>query len=431
MKTMARNGDVRQGRPPLKKIFIQAILVAAVCMPLILFYGVYMPSYQRTPVHQTAWVSWQDDPSTAVHIGWETIEESTGVVRYGLSTGNLALSVTDPTSRRIHSANLTGLMPDTVYYYKVEVAGAEHASGRFRTAPAVAGAPFTFGLYADTQPKVGPGWHFRTAQLFAGMNLSFVSMVGDFVEDGIKNEWNEFFSKASAYLDTIPFVPVQGNHDKPRDLDGDGVNEYYFGEYFPQTKDTITNTNQYDTAKQFYFSFNWSSVHFQVLHFPEVDIDDFEEEDGINPRDYCQAFTADHLEWLEWDLNNSRDMPFRVTLFHCPMTGAGFYGPNFVLEQQLLPILQRYNVSATIHGHAHHYERGLLLNSTHYPDNPLTYLVVGCGGGLTDVGLRPVPETITCIASPCYTLGHATEHALTFTTYTFEGTIVDTFTIHA
>ena len=253
------------------------------------------------------------------------------------------------------------------------------------------------------------------------------------MEDGYKFEWNYFFKEASKYLDTIPFIPVIGNHDKPRDLDGDDIEEYYFGKYFPQTEDTQIDpfgNNTYDIYQQFFFSFNWSSVHFQILHFPEVDIDDFDDPGGVNQKDYYRAFTPDHLAWIEQDLNDSQSLPFRVTLFHCPITSAGFYGPNFILEEQLLPILHEYNVTVTAHGHAHHYERGVLENPI-YPENPLTYFIVGTGGGLTDVGLRPVPETQVAIASPCYTEGSANATALEFTTYSFEGNVIDSITLNA
>jgi hypothetical protein len=407
----------------------QLFLLVLVISPLPLFYSFYLTLYKRTTVPHTAWVSWYDNPQNEVYIGWETAENTTGTVKYGVLPDNLNISTMEPVSTKFHTVNLTSLAPDTKYYYEVEIGGEVYAKGEFATSPS-AFTPFRFGLSSDTQQKFGPGWHGHTANILNGKDYSFLAFIGDFVEDGYEYEWYDFFTKASTYLDTIPIVPVQGNHDKPRDLDGDGDAEYYFASYFPQTVDNETGTNSYDTEKQFYFSFNWSSVHFQVLHFPEIDIDDEDEPDGVNPKDYYKAFTPDHLAWIEQDLANAQDMPFRVTMFHCPITGAGFYGPNFVLKEQLLPILHQYNVTVAVHGHAHHFERGTLINDT-YPNNPLTYFVVGCGGGLTDIGLRPVPETEVLVASPCYTEGYATATTLTFTTYTFEGAIIDTITFYA
>jgi hypothetical protein len=282
-------------------------------------------------------------------------------------------------------------------------------------------------MISDTQQKMGPGWHSHTASILAQKNYSFITMVGDFVEDGIKAEWNDFFTRAQPYLAKIPIIPIQGNHDRSRES-ANGTDIYYFDEFFPQTQDKIIGLNSYDTAKQFYYSFNWSNVHIQVLHFPQIDLDDAKEPGGINPKDYFQAFTADQLQWIRTDLANAQNLPFRLTFFHCPVTGAGFYGPNSILLNELVPILTEYNVTATIHGHAHHYERGTISNVNGTYAN-LTYFLMGCGGGLVDVALRPVPETDICIASPCYTEVNVAVNQMTFKTYSFEGNVLDEFSV--
>ncbi|MHC1590683.1 MAG: metallophosphoesterase family protein [Candidatus Helarchaeales archaeon] len=417
--------------PSRKKEILTLITIFIVIIPLPVFYSIYLTSYLKTPVIKTSWVSWYGNPSNEVYIGWETSENSTCVVKYGKTLDSLDNEIQENASSCIHIVNLTNLEPDTKYYYKITIDGEIYSAGEFRTAPATGMIkPFTFCLFSDTQQKFGPGWHERTAYIMDDKNYTFIAEVGDFVEDGKKAEWNDFFSHAARYLDTIPIVPVRGNHDKPRDLDDDGKYEYYFEKYFPQTVDNITGTNKYDKFRQFYFSFNWSNVHFQILHFPEVDIDDFDEPNGISPKDYYQAFTQDHIEWIKQDLKNAQNMSFRITLFHCPITGAGFYGPNFVLKEQLLPILFQYNVTVTVHGHAHHFERGTLKDEENNSNKTISYFIVGCGGGLTDVGLRPVEETDVVIASPCYIEVYVSDNSLNFLTRTFEGTIVDNFTIY-
>ncbi|MEX2680757.1 MAG: purple acid phosphatase family protein [Candidatus Sigynarchaeota archaeon] len=410
---------------------MRALMLALIVSPLVIFYSVYLTDYKTKPVARTAWVSWYDDPQHAVYVGWETPNEVSCTVRYGTDPGNLNLTESELVPATFHSVNLTGLLPNTVYYYRVETPSGIYASGRFRTAPDTH-APFTCVFTADTQPKFGPGWYEHFANIVCTKNYSFLAMVGDMVEDGTKDEWNYFHAVGSKYYDTVPFVPVRGNHDRPRDLDDDESTPetYYFSRYYPQSVDKVKNQNSYDKYQQFYFSFNWSSVHFQVLHFPEVDLDD-EGDGGLSLRDYYQAFTTDQLAWLAQDLQRAQSMPFRICLFHCPITSAGFYGENYVMKNELLPILHQYNVTATFSGHAHHFERGTLVNRTTYPNNPLTYFIVGTGGGLADVGLRPAPEIATCIASPCYTELAATATTLTFTTYGFDGTVIDAITIRA
>lgn len=407
-----------------REVATRLAMLCLVVAPLAIYLPVYLTSHLHQPVPATSWVSWRDDPRTAVHVGWETAGETQGLVRYGIDPADLNLTAVEPAPARIHSVNLTGLAPGTTYHYRIEIGGATHAAGSFRTAPD-AFEPFTFALYSDTQQKFGPGWHDAVARAIARGNHSFVAVVGDFVEDGDDVEWHDFFARAAPWLRTTPIVAVEGNHDKPRD------GRYRFAEYFPSTVDVEMNKNPYDVHKQTYYSFNWSSVHVQVLHFPEIDLDDTGEDDMISRKDYYRAFTEDHLAWIEQDLVNAQAMPFRISLFHCPITSAGFYGPNFILKEQLLPLLHRYNVTATFHGHAHHYERGLLVNQTHYPANPLAFFLVGTGGGLADVGLRPVPETIVMSASPSYTVASATATTLTITTRALDGAVIDSITFHA
>lgn len=403
------------------QILLKMVLIILIISPLTVFFSIYLTTYLNLFIPDTGWVSWYDDPQHKVYIGWETEESVIGSISYGEDPENLISTKTELANAKFHIVNISGLSPDTKYYYEIKNDGSDYTSGSFRTAPDTM-KEFTFGLSADTQQKVGPGWHYKTAEILDQKNYSFFAMVGDYVEDGSKEEWNHFFHDASTYLDTTPFIPVIGNHDRKR------VGTYYFQEYFAQTVDKVKDTNIYDDNYQFYYSFNWSSVHFQILHFPEIDIDDEGEPDGVNPRDYNQSFTVDQMNWIEEDLERAKDLPFRISLFHCPITGAGFYGENHILIDELLPILLEYNVTATIHGHAHHYERGHFENPYH-PGNDLQYFVVGCGGGLVDVGLHPIEETDIAFASPCYTEGSATADTLTFTTFMFDGSVADKIVI--
>ncbi len=392
-------------------------------MPLPLFYGIYLNAFKLTPVPEVVWVSWYDDPQTGVYLGWRTSDPIPCTVRYGVSeTLTDAITIETP-SDSLHIANLTGLTPNTKYFYEVQGEGWGPVTGSFRTAP-LYGDTFTSVFIADTQPKVGPGWHSRMASTLATGNYDFVAMIGDFVEDGYEFEWNYFFQEAGHYLDTTPLVPVLGNHEKPRDLNNDGIYEYPFMDYFPQTVDEVKNLNPDDIDYQFYYSFNWSNVHFQILHFPQLGVTSMGHEDYVSPGQYNRAFTEDHIQWIKDDLERAQDMPFRISMFHCPITGPGFHGPNHVLENELLPILHEYNVTATIHGHAHHYSRSLLENPIH-PNNDLTAFIVGTGGGLTDVGLRALPTTQALAGSPIYLELNATGTELVFTAFTLDGDVVD------
>ncbi len=409
-----------------KEIIGRILLISLLLATSLIYFDTTITAHQKTRLPRMAFATVGINPDTEMIIVWETATASKDEIRYGTNPNLLNESKMDLVELIYHHMFLTGLSPNTTYYYEIFHEGVLYTNGSFKTAPPLMAADHIsrFCFVSDTQPKMGPGWHSRSAQKIAKENYDFVALVGDFVEDGTQNEWWDYFTRASVYLAHTPIVPVRGNHDKPRD------NTYYFESYFPQTVDSIKDLNQYDTYNQFFYSFNWSNVHVQVLHFPEVDIDDANAPNGVNPRDYHQTFTEDHIQWIRDDLQRAKDIPFKIALFHCPITGAGFYGPNFIMIEQLLPILHEHNVTATFSGHAHHYERGILQNHLH-PTKPLTYFVVGTGGGLADVGLRPVKETQVLFGSPLYTEVIASSNNLTIRAKSLDGHVLDELVISA
>jgi acid phosphatase len=133
--------------------------------------------------------------------------------------------------------------------------------------------------------------------------------------------------------------------------------------------------------------------------------------------------TDAQLNWLEKDLARAQDKDFRIVMFHCPIIGASFFGPNELLIEKIQPILLDYNVTATIHGHEHHFERGNI--------EGMTYIISGGGGGALDIGLRPLPETEVLTECPNYTEVQVTKDEINFKTMTLEGEIIDDYSIKA
>ena len=78
--------------------------------------------------------------TTNITIRWRTTETTVGRVRFGLALGSLTSFADDTTSRTDHSVTLTGLTPETKYYYSIgTTAGTIQASANyyFSTAPPV------------------------------------------------------------------------------------------------------------------------------------------------------------------------------------------------------------------------------------------------------------------------------------------------------
>ncbi|MBD3351199.1 MAG: hypothetical protein GF364_06910 [Candidatus Lokiarchaeota archaeon] len=400
---MSSRGKSGEFLSNLRAIILKAFLTILLLTPVTVFMLVSYFDVMNEPDKHRPWVSWYDDPAHQIYIGWETEDESIGTVYLGEDPESLSPEKTESTACKIHHINIEGLNADTLYFYDVRIDDESIGKGQFRTAPTEY-TPFSFAMTSDTQqPKITKGHHYRIAKAIENRNYTFLSIVGDHIDSGDdKQHFNNFFKTASIYADTIPFVPVIGNHDERGRM-------YWFTRYYPNS---INKTVIPDFPNgQFYWSFNWSNVHFTNCHFTHG---------------YSREFTDTQMDWLENDLKSAKDMPFRIVSFHCPIVGSGFYGRNENLLNIMLPLLKQYNVSAVISGHEHHWERGLFLNEIH-PDNDITYLILGGGGGAFDPGLRPQPETIIATPTPCYTEVAASSNSLTFRTLTLEGNLIDTF----
>ena len=378
-----------------KKLFLFFLVIS----PLIFLIFYAVPAFFLTaPDAKAPWVSWYDDPHQRVYLSWETEEASIGVVNYGSNyPSNLTLNVAETEAKLIHHVNLTGLLANTKYYYEVVIAGEVYGSGSFKTAP-IGYESFVFGMISDTQQSFGQGFHNRIAAAIDPKEYAFIANVGDIVDNGDdKRYYNDFFSVASLYFDSIPFAPVIGNHDNYKPS--------IFQTYYKNTVDS--------SESLFYYSFNYSSIHFQMLHLP------YGKENELTE--------TKQLEWIKQDLQNAQSLPFRISMFHCPIISSSFFNNNEFLIENLLPVFLQYNVTAIISGHDHHWERGLIEEG----GKELMFMVLGSGGGFQDPGVLPSPETKAITVTPCYTEVYATANLLNFKTYTPYNDLIDDYTIYA
>jgi hypothetical protein len=387
-----------------KKLFLTILILS----PILAIYGVMRFQLTNAPFDKGPWVSWYDSPSTEVYIGWEREIKHTGEVRYGKDAANLNLIEVDLVEKHLHHVNLTNLEPNTKYFYQIYTNSEFYRDGEFMTAPADATTPFTFGMISDTQQiaETAPSYSEYVARAIAEQEYRFLGIVGDFVDTGDEQfYWDSFFSQARHYLDKTALVPVIGNHDDR------GGNESRFGDYF-------INDRGISVYNHFFYSFNYSMVHFTICHFPYAS----EEE-----------VSAEQLAWLEQDLKNSQGVPFRVVMFHAPIKAGGFFSPNHRLIDKVLPLMYQYRVSVIFNGHEHHYERGFYTDAEkQWSDgHKVMYMLLGCGGSLFDPFVRVYPEADVIRASPSMTTVECSITSLQFTTKSPEGAILDTFTLRA
>jgi predicted phosphodiesterase len=254
---------------------------------------------------------------------------------------------------RAEKVSFTGLAPGTTYYY--DVLGRDEGKGSFKTAPN-GSVPFQFVVYGDTRTRHDVHRRVVNAVLkYASPDL--VLHTGDLVADGADSaQWPVFFNIERELLRKTAFFPSLGNHERNN-------RQYY--DFFDVTTP--------------YYSFNWGGGHFIVLN---SDIGNVASSEVVRGE-----FWKEQVRWLEEDLQKSQSADFRfVIAHHPPLTAVERRQGNNPHMTALMPMFEKYKVSAGFFGHDHNYQ--------HYLKNGIHYFVTG-GGGAPLYDVNKPPEGIT------------------------------------
>ena len=253
----------------------------------------------------------------------------------------------------MEQTTLTGLQPNTRYQYDVD--GQDSGKGSFKTPPTGA-EPYRFVAYGDNRTRHDVHRQVIGTLLKQGIP-DFVLQSGDMVENGNDNAlWPIFFDIEKELLRQTVFFPALGNHER---------NAHDFFEFFQ--------------AASPYYSFNWGKSHFIILN---SDIGNAAP--NARQRD---AFWAEQVRWLEDDLENSQSADYRfIVAHHPPFTAVTSRQGSNPHMTALVPMFEKYRVSAAFFGHDHNYQS--------YVKNGINYLVSGGGGApLYDVDKPPADIT--------------------------------------
>lgn len=274
------------------------------------------------------------------------------------------------------SYTIKGLTPSNRVYYKVmieQTSGDAHIyRGSFMSSPDQFATSVSFYAYGDTRDN--PTIHddvlhqiLRDSRQDTDKRQTLLLHTGDFVHRGLLEEkWdNDYFyyrmhESTNEFLTMFPIMASVGNHEfypqNPDDavwVDGPPL---LFRKYWPYTF--------YQTAKNYYYSFDYGPVHVAV-----VDVYTLSYEKG-----------SPQYNWLENDLKTSVN-PWKLVMFHHPAYAAGAsansgYGPwasEKRIRENLSPLFEEQGIKLVLQGHVHNYSRSVV--------NGITYLVLGGGGG--------------------------------------------------
>jgi 3',5'-cyclic AMP phosphodiesterase CpdA len=281
----------------------------------------------------------------------------------------------------------TGLEVGKVYYY--DVGQGEAGRGSFKTPPKP-GDPFRFLVYGDTRTRHDV--HRRVvARILEGERPDFALHTGDLVENGADQAlWPIFFEIEHELLRHTAFFPSLGNHER---------NDKQFYEFFDMPLP--------------YYSFNWGNAHFVVM-----DSDIANVADTPSAR---QAFWDTQTRWLEEDLAKNQTAAFRfVAAHHPPMSAVSNRQGSNKEMTALMPLFEKYHVTAGLFGHDHNYQ--------HYLKNGIHYVITGGGGApLYDVDLPPKDMLIKAIRVENFVCVSVNGNTAKVETRSIDGSLLDAF----
>ncbi len=233
-----------------------------------------------------------------------------------------------------HTVKLSGLEPDTKYYFRIGDAERGWWSDIGIIQTAGGDDAFTFLTITDPQAQ-RPDHYERFAETIETAHelypdARFVVSAGDQVDMGGNNKhWNYFLNSTDEFL-SLPFMPATGNHE-----DEGAVITGVF---------ELPNVPEQDLETGVFYSYEYNGVHFTVLNTND------DEDDKLGDA---------QIEWLKNDIKNS-NAKFNVVVLHkAPYSNGSHFEDSDVegFRNQLSALLPNLGVDLVVQGHDHVYLR--------------------------------------------------------------------------
>jgi hypothetical protein len=316
---------------------------------------------------------------TQMTIRWRNTLYDLGRVRYGNTPATLNQTVDEPTipgpAQGDHIVPLTGLTPNTTYYYSVgsgsdtlAPAGAANPADFTFTTPPVAGTVINTRIWvlgdAGTAGFSDPARQTSVRDAFynfTGLRTpNLVLQLGDNAyNSGLDNEFQgAMFDMYPTMLRKTAFWSCLGNHETAQATAF--VDTYpYFDVY---TLPTAGEAGGVASGTEHYYSFNYGNIHF-------ISLDSMTANRAVDDPSTPANEDGPMAAWLRNDLQ-STTATWIIAFFHHPPYTKGSHnsdieGEHIAMRQNFLPILEAGGVDLTLGGHSHIYERSFLLDG-HY-----------------------------------------------------------------
>ncbi|KAL3506400.1 hypothetical protein ACH5RR_031782 [Cinchona calisaya] len=309
-------------------------------------------------------------------------------------------SLQNYTSGIIHHVRLTGLQPDTVYYYQCGDPSIPAMSEiyQFRTMP-ISGPK----SYPSRLAVVGDlGLTYNTTSTISHLisnQPDLVLMVGDVcyanlyltngtgsdcyscsfsdtpIHETYQPRWDYWGRFMQPLVSKVPIMVVEGNHEIEEQVGNQTFAAYSSRFAFP--------SKECGSSSPFYYSFNAGGIHFIMLG-------------GY----IAYNKSADQYKWLEKDLAkvDRKVTPWLIATWHPPWytTYTAHYREAECMKVAMEEILYKYGVDIVFNGHVHAYERSnRVYNYTLDPCGPV-HIAIGDGGNREKMAIKHVDEPGNC-----------------------------------
>lgn len=292
---------------------------------------------------------------TAVSVRWRTDKATDGVLRYGTSPSALSKTLSSATITREHEFRITGLSPNTKYYYSVGTSGKTIEGGEdcfFVTSPTSA-KPTRVWLLGDPGTGTPEQRQVRdTYYKFTGSrHTDLWIMDGDnAMSRGEDSEYTaKLFKVYGEMLKKSVLWTAYGNHDADSSNADTMTGPYFEQHTFPQNGEA----GGVASGSEAYYSFDYGNIHFVILDSSESN----------------RLVGGKQVAWLKKDLAANKKEWTIVVMHHPPYTRGEEHSDKQrnmkEVRENFVPVLESYGVDLVIAGHAHCYQRSCMLNG-HY-----------------------------------------------------------------
>lgn len=311
----------------------------------------------------------QNPSSTSMVIKWRNEENRLSQVFYGTSPQALFETVEMRSDSFDHEVTLENLLPDTLYYYRVN--GANENVFSFKTPPVEGEAiPTRVWILGDSGTADSNARKVQQAfyRFNRGSTTDMMIMLGDNAyKNGTDSDYQEaFFDVFASSLYSTPVWSTIGNHDAR----SDGGAPYF--DIFTLPSDG--KTGGVPSGTEAYYSFNYSNIHFVSL---DSEISD-------------RSPTGAMYSWLMTDLAaNTQD--WTVVFFHQPPYSKGTHNSDSKnsamsdMRENFTAVFEMFGVDLVFSGHSHNYERSFpILGHRGSSDTFLQSMKTDSGNGRKD-----------------------------------------------